>query len=228
MENLEIKTNLLFIPSRSNRQTSIQSFEGGRDVHTTLDGGIFRACVWTSSQLGWFCQQIKVIFFLLVLWWTQVKVARVLEEYFRFRFQIEMWNLVWQFKWILQHFREINLFAVWQGFRPCKETDINFMSVHLVETLVRDAFSLGKHNQWKQGGKANFRQKRKLQICPIYTLCYVCWQPSHESIQESAGLEDMVGSQKLYYEDRTCRRVSTKKPQGLIFYFYTCTRRNFK
>lgn len=29
MENLEIKTNLLFIPSRSSRQTSIQSFEGG-------------------------------------------------------------------------------------------------------------------------------------------------------------------------------------------------------
>lgn len=82
MENLEIKTNLLFIPSRSNRQTGIQSFEGGRDVHTTLDEGIFRDCVLTSSQLEWFCQQIKVIFFFFacvvmnsgegctVLWWV--------------------------------------------------------------------------------------------------------------------------------------------------------------
>lgn len=67
MENLEIKTNLLFIPSRSNRQTGIQSFEGSRDVHTTLDEGIFRDCVWTSSQLEWFCQQIKVIFFFFCL-----------------------------------------------------------------------------------------------------------------------------------------------------------------
>lgn len=114
MENLEIKTNLLFIPSRSNRQTGIQSFEGDRDVHTTLDEGIFRGCVWTSSQLEWFCQQIKVIFFACVvmnsgegctvLWWV-------------FQIDINVELSLPQFKGVFQNFRERNLFAVWLGFR---------------------------------------------------------------------------------------------------------------
>lgn len=90
MENLEIKTNLLSIPSRSNIQTSIQRFEGSRDVHTTLDEGIFRA----FSQLEW-CQHIRffvVVVACIVMRWrlhlsltsilkTHVDIRQSLEEY---------------------------------------------------------------------------------------------------------------------------------------------------
>lgn len=136
MENLEIKTNLLFIPSRSNRQASIQSFEGGRDVHTTLDEGIFRACVWTSSQLGWFCQQIKRIFAYVVT--NSGEDCTGPWRVFQIDKNVEL--SLTQFKGIRQHFKEKTSFADWLLFRCCK-ININLMYVH----LIWDMFSLGKH-----------------------------------------------------------------------------------
>lgn len=80
MENLEIKTNLLSIPSRSNIQTSIQSFEGSWDVHTTLDEGIFRA----FSQLEW-CQQIRffvvVVAYIVMRWRLHLSLTSILKTY---------------------------------------------------------------------------------------------------------------------------------------------------